>query len=109
MIGQLPSSEEGEAAPEVISVKTHTHDISGSGLSIRQNAPLPAGTLLTAKLSLPGEKTPIRIACKVVHSSLVSILADRPSHHIGIQFLLINEADRTRIVQHVVRFEVGQV
>jgi c-di-GMP-binding flagellar brake protein YcgR len=106
LFGEQPNNEDERQPPKVIAIKTITFEISGSGLSIRHGISVPPGTLLDCKLFLASEDATIKILCKVVHSSRISPGTEAALYHIGMFFLSINEADRTRIVRHVFRVEV---
>jgi c-di-GMP-binding flagellar brake protein YcgR len=104
-LGQQQSFDDESAAPKVISIKSQTFDISGSGLSIRHHNSVPAGTLLDCKLLLPVDKSVIKILCKVAHSERLTASTEDPLYHIGMFYLSIKDADRTRIVRHVFKVE----
>ncbi len=105
LLGQQQSLEREDAAPRSISIKAQTFDISGSGLSIRHRDSVPAGTLLDCKLMLPEDRSAIKILCKVAHSERISSSTEEPLYHIGMFYLSIKDADRTRIVRHVFKVE----
>jgi c-di-GMP-binding flagellar brake protein YcgR len=94
-----------DATPQNSMVKWRTFDISGSGLSIRHKNPIREGTLIDCKLTLPEERSAIKILCKVTHSERVSAENEEPLYHIGMYFLSINDPDRTRIVRYVFKAE----
>jgi c-di-GMP-binding flagellar brake protein YcgR len=104
-LGEQASYDEVNAAARFISIKSQTFDISGSGLSIRHPASIAAGTLLDCKLALPGEQSMIKILCKVAHSERISSSTEQALYHIGMFYLSIKDADRTRIVRHVFKVE----
>lgn len=106
--GELPKANDDDPSPMIIAFKTHTFEISGSGLAIRHSSSIPSGTLLECRLILADENARLKILCKVVHSSRVGSPAQTSLHHIGMYFLSIREADRTRIVRHVFRVERGR-
>jgi c-di-GMP-binding flagellar brake protein YcgR len=106
--GQAASSDQGESTPKVLSFKAHTYDLSGSGLSIRQKTSVPTGTVLEAKLMLPGEQSVIKVLCKVVHCSNLNASTEESLYHLGMHFLSIREPDRTLIVRHVFRSQMRQ-
>ncbi len=101
LMGEVPSLDDSDRAPKVVAVKTHTFEISGSGLAIRHRSSIPPGTLLECKLTLPLESAKMKILCKVVHSSRVTPMTESPLYHVGMYFLSMREADRTHIVRHV--------
>lgn len=105
MIGNRPDMPPGK--PEsAIHLRTHTYDLSGSGIAIRGDAPIPEGTTLEVKLTLPAELPPIKIVAKVVHSEILAGSAlDKPTYHTGIYFLSITEPDRSRIIRYVFRVQ----
>lgn len=106
-LGEQLNFDDQDLAPNVIALKTQTYEISGSGMAIRHNCSIPAGTLLDCRLTLAAERTRLKILCKVVHSSRIGANTDASLYHIGMFFLSIKEADRTRIVRHVFRVELG--
>ncbi len=103
--GELPKIDENDPAPRIIAIKSHTFEISGSGLAIRHTSSIPSGSLLDCRLTLAAENARMKILCKVVHSSSVGAPAETNLYHIGMFFIAIREADRTRIVRHVFRVE----
>ncbi len=103
--GELPGVDRDDPAPKIIAIQTHTHEISGSGLAIRHRCSIPAGTLLDTKLAVASENSKMKILCKVVHASQICAQTDSSLYHVGMFFLSIREADRTRIVRHVFRVE----
>lgn len=105
LLGQGQASDDPGSATRVFNVKALTYDISGSGLSIRHKDSVPAGTLVDCKLALPEDKSVIKILCKVAHSERISSATEEPMYHIGMFYLSIKDADRTRIVRHVFKVE----
>jgi c-di-GMP-binding flagellar brake protein YcgR len=108
LVGQISAAAADESKPKAVSFKTHTYDLSGSGMSIRQKTSIPTGTVLEAKLTLPGEPSAIKVLCKVVHCSNLSASTEESLYHLGLHFLSIREADRTLIVRHVFRSQIRQ-
>jgi c-di-GMP-binding flagellar brake protein YcgR len=106
-LGQA-SGNPGESKTKALSFKGHTYDLSGSGLSIRQKISIPMGTVLEAKLILPGEQSVIKVLCKVAHCSNLAASTEESLYHLGMHFLSIKEADRTLIVRHVFRSQIRQ-
>ncbi len=105
MIGNRPDRSPGQP-DSAIHLRTHTYDLSGSGIGIRGDAPFPEGTTLEVKLTLPAELPIIKIVAKVVHSEIVPGSApDKPTYHTGIYFLSITEPDRSRIIRYVFRVQ----
>jgi c-di-GMP-binding flagellar brake protein YcgR len=104
-LGEQASYDEADAASRFISIKSQTFDISGSGLSIRHGSSIAAGTLLDCKLALPDDHAIIKILCKVAHSERISASSEPPLYHIGMFYLSIKDADRTRVVRHVFKVE----
>jgi len=104
-LGEQPSLDEDDSAPKIIALKTHTYEISGSGLAIRHSSSIPSGTMLDCKLSLAPENAKMKILCRVVHSSRINAHTQTGRYHVGMFFISIRDADRTRIVRHVFRVE----
>lgn len=105
MIGTRPDST-AEKAAEVIHLRTHTYDLSGSGIGVRGDTALPQGMTLEVKLTLPNEIPIIKAVAKVVHSEPVAgTTTANPIYHTGIYFLSISEHDRSRIIRHVFRIQ----
>jgi c-di-GMP-binding flagellar brake protein YcgR len=90
-------------------LKWRTYDVSGSGLSIRHSDPIPDGSLLDCKLTLPSEKSAIKMICKVTHAERISAATEEALYHIGMYYLVINDPDRTRIVRHVFKVEQARL
>jgi c-di-GMP-binding flagellar brake protein YcgR len=103
--GEYPSFDDVDADRKIIAIETHTYEISGSGLAIRNGTSIPAGTLLECRLHLAPENARMKILCKVVHSSSVRAPARESLYHVGMFFVSIRESDRTRIVRHVFTVE----
>ncbi len=105
LFGNRPDASPGQP-DSAIHLRTHTHDLSGSGIGIRGGAPIPEGTTLEIKLTLPAELPVIKIVARVVHSEAVAgSPLERPTYHTGIYFLSIAEQDRSRIIRHVFRVQ----
>lgn len=107
LVGEQVCYVDDNPVTKAIAIRSLTCEISGSGLAIRHDKSIAPGTLLDCKLMVPRERKPLAILCKVVHSSPVGSCDDTTQYHIGMYFLSIREADRTRIVRHVFRVEVG--
>ncbi len=106
--GELPSTDKNDPAPKIIAFRTQTYEISGSGLAVRHPSNIPAGTLLECKLVIATENAKMKILCKIVHSTRISVTSESNLYHVGMYFLSIREADRTRIVRHVFGVERNQ-
>jgi len=104
-LGEQASYDEANPASRFISIKSQTFDISGSGLSIRHMSSIAAGTLLDCKLTLPEDSSIVKILCKVAHSERISASSEPSLYHIGMFYLSVKDADRTRIVRHVFKVE----
>ncbi len=105
---QNPQSGDSDSKPQAVVFKATTYDISGSGLAIRYKNPLPSGALLDARFTFPGEESVIKVVCQVVHCTNLSAASEPPLYHVGIRFLAINEACRTRIVRHVFKAQTDK-
>jgi len=96
--------EASDARPVTLRLKTHTYDLSASGVSIRSEAVVPDGALLNVKISLPDDGPLMRIPCQATHCSVVP---ENPNiYHAGIRFLGIDEKDKARIVRFVYRTQL---
>lgn len=104
-VGEQANYDDASATDKLISIRSQTFDISGSGLSIRHPSSIAAGTLLDCKLALPDGQFVVKILCKVAHSERISSSTEPPLYHIGMFYLSIKDADRTRIVRHVFKVE----
>jgi c-di-GMP-binding flagellar brake protein YcgR len=96
-----------DASGLVAHLRSRTHDVSGSGISIRHPDPIPVGTVFETRLILPGELPPVKAVSKVVQSVLA--LSDRNVYHVGMHFLTIKEADRSRIIRVLFRIQQSAV
>jgi c-di-GMP-binding flagellar brake protein YcgR len=105
LTGTLPPGETDDRGGNFVHVRTFTYDISGSGVAIRHSDPLPPGTLLETKLTIPGELAAVKALSKVVNSDRISSSTDKVVFHIGMYFLSISESERSRIVRHVFRVQ----
>jgi len=107
LLQETPAAE-GDSEPKPRAFRAVTYDISGSGLSIRHKTSLPSGAMLEAKFALPGEKATLKVICQVVHCTNLSAAMEAALYHVGIRFLAISEADRTRIVRHVFKAQTDK-
>ena len=105
MFGSRPDAATNDKG-SVILLRTHTYDLSGSGIGLRTEEPIPAGATLELKLRLPNELPVVKAVAKVVHSGPApGSTPDKPLFHTGIYFLSISENDRSRIIRHVFRVQ----
>jgi c-di-GMP-binding flagellar brake protein YcgR len=106
LVGALPNSPTSspDASPAMLRLKTHTYDLSASGVAIRSETLIPDGTLPEVRLSLPDGGPAMKILCRVTHCSVVP---ENPNmYHAGIQFIDINEKEKARIVRFVYRTQL---
>jgi c-di-GMP-binding flagellar brake protein YcgR len=105
LTGTVPDGTAGAGAGNVLHIVTTSYDLSGSGVSIRHGFSIPTGTLLQLKLTLPGEDAVVKALAKVVCSESIALGGDKIVHHVGMYFLSIAEAQRSRLVRHVFRVQ----
>ncbi len=89
--------------------RTSTYDLSGGGLSIRVESSLPTGTVLEARLDLPDGFSPIRIPVRVVTCVPLAMPNEKPLNRVGMSYLAISEAERTRIMRHLFKVQMEQL
>jgi uncharacterized protein (TIGR02266 family) len=81
--------------------------MGGGGLFIDTVSPLPAGTDVSLEFGLPGQPGSVHVEGQVVW-----VRADFDpkgfSPGMGIQFKAIQEADREKVVQFIMRVLMGQ-
>ncbi len=103
MVGVIASARKGET---VAFIKRSTFDLSGGGFSLRWESPLPLGSVLEAKLTLPDGDLPIKATVRVVTLDSIEVSGSQHIYHIGLSFSLITEKERRRIVRFLFRAEV---
>src|SRR5690606_4187145 len=88
----------------VIAAKTTTCDLSASGVALLYAKHIPEGTLMVVQLSLPDAGPSIKIPCRVAYSDTPS--EKKTMYRIGIQYLVITESERARIVRYVYKTQL---
>jgi c-di-GMP-binding flagellar brake protein YcgR len=94
---------------EVHFFRTTTYDLSGGGISIRSEASVQVGTVLECKLALPDGQPPIKAPVRVVNCDPAAVHKEKQLNRIGMSFLVISEAERTRIVRHLFKVQMRQL
>ena len=88
------------------SSESETKDISGGGIRIFLQEPLPLQTLLKVNIHLPEDPQPIHCAGQVVWVEEFSVLQgekkEKDRFEAGISFTEINPKDRDRIIKYVI-------
>jgi c-di-GMP-binding flagellar brake protein YcgR len=87
-----------------LNIKTVCSDLSASGISIRLSEQLPEGTLISIKIFLPDDKSPISIPSIVVYADYHS--EKQVLYRTGIRYLAISAAERARIVRFLYRAQL---
>ncbi len=91
--------------PEGRAKRTVTKDISGAGICLFTEEPLPAGTRLQVAMKVPDQETPIHFTAEVVWSEsyeMVGKTERRRSVESGIKFVEVAPKDRESVMQHVI-------
>ena len=91
-----------------LNLSTQVYNLSGSGLAIRSEIPIPVGTMLDVKLML-NDLAPLKLLAKVVSSELVATQNGRQLSHIGFNFVDLKEGQRTRIIRYLFRMQIKQM
>jgi c-di-GMP-binding flagellar brake protein YcgR len=106
VVATLPETLSG-LHPASLHLKTHTYDLSASGISMRIATAVPTGTLPVIKFSLPDGRPPIKASCRVIHCFVPT---ENPNKfHVGMQYLKLDENDRARIVRHIYRTQLKRI
>jgi c-di-GMP-binding flagellar brake protein YcgR len=92
-----------------MSLKATTYDLSGGGLCVRSHAEPSAGAVLDARLFLPDGLLPIRVRVTVITCQPIVTRNQKQLNRIGLCFLAISEADRTRIVRYLTKIQAQQL
>lgn len=82
-----------------------TKDISGGGICLFAEKPLPAGTRLQVAMALPGREAPINFTAEVVWSEQYEVIGKEESQRaveIGVRFVEIAPKDQEAILRHVI-------
>ena len=80
--------------------KAHTHDLSGSGLSVRHASAIPIGSVFETRLIVPEELPALNLLCEVVRNEA---LGPDVGYIVGLRYLSITERQRSRIIRHLMR------
>lgn len=75
-----------------------TKNVSAGGLLFVSNISLPVGSILEMKLELPDAEPPMQCMARIVR--IVEVEPDK-SYNIGVYFLDIKSADRSRIKKYI--------
>ena len=89
-------------------LETQTYDLSGSGLAIRSETPIPVDTEVEAKLTL-NDLPPLKLRAKVVSSEFFATRHNTQVSHIGFCFIDVKEGQRMRIIRYLFRMQVQQL
>ena len=90
-------------------LQTETTNMSGGGLCLMLNEPLPPRTPLAIEVRLPNRDRPVTCVGEVVWCEWVPPKGDVPPHRsveIGVQFLKIDPEDHEALL-HYVRSELS--
>ena len=101
------SETSGGLHPVEMRLKTNTYDLSASGVSLRASTAIPDGTLLVIKLSMPDGENSIKSSCRVAHCFLAT--DNTNMFHVGIQFMNIEERDKSRLARFINRTQLKRI
>ena len=93
-------SADPNAETLVARFKAHTHDLSGSGLSVRHASAIPIGSVFETRLIVPEELPALNLLCEVVRNEA---LGPDTGYIVGLRYLSITERQRSRIILHLTR------
>ena len=96
---------EGTQKDNILHIVTSTVDISGAGLAIHHNAPIPTDSMFDIKLTIDKEEPPLKLLGRVVHSEPIIGITDRRLYHVAFFFVLIKEAQRRSIVRRCFKIQ----
>jgi hypothetical protein len=85
---------------------THSHDISGSGISFDSDIPIAPGTAFSIVLTAVNEIETLQLRAYVVRSYRHQADQERPGFRIGLAFMDISDEARSSIVRHVYRTQM---
>jgi len=92
----------GETEKESQKVEIFTRNISGNGVCLRREEPLPRGTQMDMYLPLLPGKPPIYVMGEVVRTALASEESGaKGGYDIGVRFAQIRLTDQDRIVKFI--------
>jgi len=87
--------------------KIHTSNLSGSGFAFNSHVPLPEGLIHEVKLILRGELPAIKFRSKIVRCRTCAVSETDIHFDVGVVFLDISSADRSRIMRHLFDIQLG--
>ncbi len=105
LIAQKILLDESHAAQQT----TRAVDLSASGLAFDSEKPLHADTLLELKMILSPELIGVVVRGKIVYCKENALHDERPSYHIGVNFLALREQEREILVRHILKKEMQQL
>ncbi|MCZ6679166.1 MAG: flagellar brake protein [Candidatus Poribacteria bacterium] len=88
----VPREEMGERIDQPIRAYTQTVNISGGGLLIHPSESLSIGATLELEIDIPTDAEPVLAIGRVAHIS---------THGYGVEFLLIDDTDRDKLVRYI--------
>jgi c-di-GMP-binding flagellar brake protein YcgR len=94
-----------DATGSSMHIQTTTYDLSASGLAVRHPKRIPEGSLVEIKLGIPDNKPAIKAPCRIIYSE--AFAENTKLYRTGIQYLVISEAERARIVRYVYRTQLS--
>jgi c-di-GMP-binding flagellar brake protein YcgR len=109
LVEALSRAAAGPGAPKGINITTRTIDISGSGMRIHVDAPVPPGTVFRVKLGLEPDQPPVDLTARAVYSGSLPPANGRAMYRIGIEFTAVTEPKRRRIVRHVFKIQQATI
>jgi c-di-GMP-binding flagellar brake protein YcgR len=103
LTGEVRGSSEKEPVIPLF-FKTTTYNISAGGIAIRSPKGVPEGSLVEVKIGLPDKEPIIKAPCRVIYNEPAP---DNPRlQQSGMQFLIISEKERARIVRYIYRTQL---
>lgn len=95
-----------DGSETTLSLRIVTSDLSAGGMVICHQNLIPDDCVVEVKLGLPDGGSPVRAACRVVHSEG----AEKPNfYRTGLLFLSLAESERARIVRYIYREQLKGV
>jgi c-di-GMP-binding flagellar brake protein YcgR len=103
LTGEIKGSSTNDANIPIF-LKTTTFNISAGGLAIRSAKGFGEGSILESKIGLPDHEPMIKAPCRVMYSE--PAVDNAKLQQTGMQFLVISEKERARIVRYIYRTQL---
>lgn len=97
-----------EATGRFREIEAQVTDVSGGGLAMRAGAIAPQGAVVVAALTIPDERPVVAVGAALANDREDRARLGADGAKLRIQFTHLTEADRDRLIRHILRTAVVQ-